>query len=247
MPSGGEHPAMPLAPSDNAKIPQRVTAFRLWTSATLPSQTHAHDHHEVIIPTRGPYRARLEDGDLAAAPGQLVGYPAGTVHHPQLPRRRGVEFLVVQWWGGLAPWRGLRDDHEHRARMAAEWLVDAVAHADAVTAQLLAALIAWPRPAAAAADDSARIIPRLCEEMRAKLEAPLSLDELATLAGWTPQHLIRRFRRETGRTPMAWFQEQRLRQARALLAGGEDLEQAARRCGYQHGRNLLRALRSTGL
>jgi AraC-like DNA-binding protein len=46
---------------------------------------------------------------------------------------------------------------------------------------------------------------------------------------------------------MAWYQDQRLHEARRLLDDGVPGDEAARRCGYHHHRNLLRALRRHGL
>lgn len=238
---------MPTGAPGDPCLPDRVHAFRLWSSPSLGGGVHRHEHHELIIPVRGTYRARFAGAEVPARPGQVVGYPAGQKHEPILSRRRGVEYLVVQWWGGAPPVAGVGDDTDGRRRMAAEWLIDSVAGGGPCAlpvARLLAALLAQPMAPVA---EEIGIIHRLRQEMRSKLEAPLSLGDLCVIAGWTPQHLIRRFRAETGCTPMAWFQEQRLRAARRLLESGHDLETAAQRCGYRHGRNLLRALRQHGL
>lgn len=233
-------------PAADVPVPDRVDAFRLWTSASLPSMAETHPHHELIIPTRGIYRVCIDAVELEARPGHLVGFPAGMAHRTILTRHRGTGFIVVQWWGGPPPWRGMREDHQGRGRMTGEWLVDAVAAGDEPLARRLAGLLASP-PTPRAMPGWSAPVARLCDEMRAKLGAPLTIADLAALAGWTPQHLIRRFREETGSTPMAWLQEQRLRRARVLLENGEDLARTARRCGYQHDRNLLRALRERGI
>ncbi|ADD41380.1 GlxA family transcriptional regulator [Stackebrandtia nassauensis] len=68
---------------------------------------------------------------------------------------------------------------------------------------------------------------------RARLHAPLTLDELAAHARVSVRTLIRRFREQTSQTPLQWLIGQRVQRARELLETTNlDMEDIARRCGF---------------
>jgi transcriptional regulator GlxA family with amidase domain len=68
--------------------------------------------------------------------------------------------------------------------------------------------------------------------LRANLATPLTLDEIAAHAGFSTRTLIRRFREQTGTTPLQWLHRARIRQAQHLL---ESTEHSVERIGAQVG------------
>lgn len=74
----------------------------------------------------------------------------------------------------------------------------------------------------------ARVHERLAD---APLATP-SLDELAALAQLSKFQLLRRFRQAYGMTPFAWLQLQRAERARACIAAGQTLADAAAAAGF---------------
>jgi transcriptional regulator GlxA family with amidase domain len=65
------------------------------------------------------------------------------------------------------------------------------------------------------------------------LAQPLTVTQLARQAGYSDRSFARRFRAETGTTPLQWLIAQRTLRARALLEAGElPVEAIARRCGF---------------
>jgi transcriptional regulator GlxA family with amidase domain len=70
------------------------------------------------------------------------------------------------------------------------------------------------------------------EWLRANLAAPLTLAEIAAHAGVSSRTLIRRFREQTGTTPLQWLHRARIRQAQHLL---ESTEHTIERIGAQVG------------
>jgi AraC family transcriptional activator FtrA len=82
-----------------------------------------------------------------------------------------------------------------------------------------------------------------------RLDAPLTVSDLAARAAVSPATLHRRFRRELGTTPLAWLTGERLSLACRLIERGESrLELVARRSGIgtaTHLRTLMR--RQTGI
>jgi transcriptional regulator GlxA family with amidase domain len=66
-----------------------------------------------------------------------------------------------------------------------------------------------------------------------RLERPLAVAELARHAHCSPRTFARRFRAETGTTPLRWLHEQRIAHAQQLLEGSDlPVEAVAHRCGF---------------
>ncbi len=88
---------------------------------------------------------------------------------------------------------------------------------------LAALLIAWLPRFAAAAEPPAKLghpawLPRLLAEAEARLQSGLRVAHLPRLAGVSPAHLSRCFRRHLGLTPSAWLTRIRIDLAARLLA-----------------------------
>jgi transcriptional regulator GlxA family with amidase domain len=66
-----------------------------------------------------------------------------------------------------------------------------------------------------------------------RLEQALTVAQLARHAHTSPRTFARRFRAETGTTPLRWLHTQRIEHARRLLEQGEEpIELVAQRCGF---------------
>jgi transcriptional regulator GlxA family with amidase domain len=69
--------------------------------------------------------------------------------------------------------------------------------------------------------------------MLERLHEPLTVDAMARHAGYSPRTFARRFRAETGTTPLQWLLAQRVLAAQRLLeASDEPVETVAARCGF---------------
>ena len=67
----------------------------------------------------------------------------------------------------------------------------------------------------------------------AQLDRPLTVGDLARHACTSERTFARRFRQETGTTPLRWLHAQRIDHARRLLEAGDlPVEAVARRCGF---------------
>jgi transcriptional regulator GlxA family with amidase domain len=65
------------------------------------------------------------------------------------------------------------------------------------------------------------------------LHQPIAIAQLAAHAGWSERSLLRRFRSETGTTPLRWLLVQRVRRAQDLLETSDlPIEVVATRCGF---------------
>jgi len=76
------------------------------------------------------------------------------------------------------------------------------------------------------------------------LAKPLELSALARVAHLTPVYFAALFRKETGRSPMAYVQERRIELARTLLAAGDySVEEVARAAGFEDPFHFSRVFR----
>jgi AraC-like DNA-binding protein len=79
-------------------------------------------------------------------------------------------------------------------------------------------------------------------------ESPISLAELATLAGVSRFQLLRGFTREIGITPHAYLVQRRVLLAQRLLASGQTLAQTSMQSGFADQSHMTRAfLRQLGI
>ncbi len=84
---------------------------------------------------------------------------------------------------------------------------------------------------------------------RDRLDQPLTVAELAGVAHMSERTFARRFRDETGTTPLQWLTAERIARAEQLLEQTRlPVEEVARRCGFGHAATLrhhFAALRGT--
>ncbi|GAB2459020.1 helix-turn-helix domain-containing protein [Streptosporangium sandarakinum] len=97
------------------------------------------------------------------------------------------------------------------------------------------------RPVPDAPDESLAPVLSWAQE---RLDAPLTVADLAARASISPATLHRRFRAQLGTTPLAWLTVERLALACRLIERGEPhLETVARRSGLGTGANLRALMR----
>lgn len=78
--------------------------------------------------------------------------------------------------------------------------------------------------------------------MRANLDQPLGVEQLAERMAMSPRNFSRRFRAEVGRTPAQAVTQVRLEVARTLVeTTTQPIEQIARRCGFGDSERMRRA------
>jgi AraC family transcriptional regulator len=96
---------------------------------------------------------------------------------------------------------------------------------------------------------SVRQLGLVTEYIDASFRKPISLDDLAGLAGLSRFHFSRAFARSTGRSPMAYVRERRLEEAKALLRDTEHtLDEIAARVGFRAAGSFTQAFaRSVGM
>jgi transcriptional regulator GlxA family with amidase domain len=91
-------------------------------------------------------------------------------------------------------------------------------------------------PVPACSDDS---LARVLAWMQQHLDEDITVEALARRALMSPRTFARRFRAETGTTPLAWLIQQRVQRARELLEGTEwSVDTIAQAVGFGNGTTL---------
>ncbi|MDQ7743314.1 helix-turn-helix transcriptional regulator [Hydrogenophaga pseudoflava] len=220
---------------------------------------HWHDGYGFGVMEAGGHRSASGRGTVEALPGHIVTSNPGEVHdgHPlqRLPRRWRMVHVSAAAMARLVDGeareftRPAFDDPRIRTAMAslfARW-DEADGEGTATTASaceealtqvcgLLAVhhsnrRVEMPAPAA---------LDRVCDSLLDQRDAPPNLDQLARLACLSRFQLVRQFARWKGLPPFAWLQQQRLREARRLIATGSPLAEAAVACGFADQSHLHR-------
>ena len=118
----------------------------------------------------------------------------------------------------------VRRDHGAAAANAIARRMVVAAHRDGGQAQY----VERPLPATAGGG-----LERTRAWMEARLAEPLSVEDMARHAGYSPRSFARRFRAETGTTPLQWLIARRVAEAQRLLEGTRlSVEDVAARCGF---------------
>jgi AraC-like DNA-binding protein len=91
--------------------------------------------------------------------------------------------------------------------------------------------------------DDRRGVKRVREFVHAHYCEEMTTSRLAAVAGWSPYHLIRAFRRETGVTPHAYQNILRVSEAQKRLRGGGEIVQVAIECGFYDQSHMTRLFR----
>jgi AraC family transcriptional regulator, glycine betaine-responsive activator len=100
-------------------------------------------------------------------------------------------------------------------------------------------------PVAARVGYSHKALVEVSALMEANIEEPLSLDELARLAGLSQRHLQRMFKHTLNMTPMHYYLNLRLRRARALLLQTEmSIMNITVACGFQSSCHFSKSYRT---
>jgi len=83
------------------------------------------------------------------------------------------------------------------------------------------------------------------EYIKINYNTPITVSELAELAGFELNYFIRLFKKVMGMTPHAYLRSYRLLKAKALISQGKTLSEASALVGYESASSLSRALNKT--
>lgn len=241
------------------RIGDGIEAISLDTDRAFPR--HAHDEFGVGVIVSGAHRSWSGRGTVDARAGDAIMVNPGEVHDgmplgARATRSWRMLYLAPALVAGFAEEEGLVGRIElvspvvRDVRLAAAVgrLFSHVVAGDKTSvaqdealALLVAALLARHVNGRAPRDESAPAIRAARERLDASPADAVSLAELANLAGVSRFQLLRGFARELGITPHAYLIQSRTRLARALLARGLSIADAAAEAGFADQSHLTRA------
>lgn len=89
---------------------------------------------------------------------------------------------------------------------------------------------------------------RITDYIESHLEAPITLHDIADIAGLSEFHLQRMFLATCGVSPHAWVLHRRITRARSLLGGRDPIAQIASACGFSSQSHMTRVFKAmTGM
>ncbi len=211
---------------------------------------HCHDFHEAVLVIAGPYAFAVDNQvRRTVTAGEIVVYPAGLGHHPEIARSPDAVFFIVQWrggWPGDGPDDGMVQvfrDPLRRCMMLATWLWELGDQDQGLIDALRQALIkalqhgaqgGWQaRPATG--------LEAVLRFMRDNPQHLVTVEYLAQMAGLKRSQFMRRFTAAYGMPPGRMWRQLRLDAIRQSLAAGDDLRTVAKRY-HMRDRNYLRRL-----
>lgn len=258
-----------MSPQQALKIERTIgpgLALRRWSrdaDGLFRAAANAHDGVELTWVEQGMARYRVDDAWYDAGPGQVMVVPTGVPHATEFPgsiRARSLhlsETLVAgisdAVWARTPrrPRLGLFSG-PRKLRLLGTLLRDELtagaAGGDLVVAALTEALVVEmlraeePRPGSGPTDARIR---RALDFMTERYADPLTLEELAKVAGMSRYHFSRCFQAAVGRAPYQHLLELRLQHAAAVLRRGSmSVTDAALACGFPDLGRFHRAFRA---
>lgn len=205
--------------------------------------THRHEFHQMLLGMEGGVEVDMPAGCVHVRRGVWVPIAAGAVHYSVAVGRHNclVLDLPVAWCETLQ----LDELAEQRPRYLPEPLVR---RAGALATLPPPALAEWLGLALEAGDTRPRAIRlrliRLLPRVLADLAYPWRIREMAACCFMAEAAFARQFHALTGLTPHAWLVEQRLSEARRLMADCRaSLTDIALACGFGGSAHFSRAFR----
>jgi AraC-like DNA-binding protein len=183
---------------------------------------HRHTFHELLVILRGCQKTKMRGRAWTATGGEALLYAAGCAHEETRVPDGELETVFIGFHCAdlprNAPWRVI--DARGRLRALSAWLVaererrgsDYEAQTRALFQALLAEYFSLVRQ-----DGATDLAARLRAYVETRMARPIALDDVARHLGMSKYHLIRRYRRQTGRTPMTDVARQRVERARDIV------------------------------
>ena len=196
---------------------------------------HQHDHAQLILYLTGEGSQRVGETRRNARSGDLFVIPprtphGGTVQSPHPPLCLVLDYNLEGAGRVRAAYRHLSPDrlNDLSALLARVPAKGRLTLSDYSTILAVVARLLDPSPEPTASASRATLFDRV----RTLLQAPVPLAKIARSAGYHPDHLTRKLKRETGMGLRALRDRGRLDAAQKALQAAPTVAEAASRCGF---------------
>jgi AraC-like DNA-binding protein len=256
----------PPSPANGARI-WRVESLRnlelVHARAMPPVATHVHPAFEIAVVERGAIRIGCAGTTRIAPAGALVVIPPGEVHTQACVTAEcrvrsffpDLESLVQASSSGFTGAPSFRESVIADGSLARQImrLHRMLGRPGSVLARETAAVLAAtalvtrhakpPRPAADPAGRDAAMVRRARAFLHDRLDANVSLSELAGLFGVAAHTLVRAFTAAVGMPPHSYHLQIRVNRAKTLLSRGGSPSRVAAETGFVDQSHLIRHFR----
>lgn len=185
---------------------------------------HGHDYHELIVVLRGSIWVKDDSYESfrSHGPGSVLFYPAQCYHTERSNCNEPVETIFFSFDGGDLDDDSIVSVYDSRGRIRtmANWLwEDKVAGVPSLDSRMTHGLGLILNEFLDLLENEGKnsLVSRLRQYMQTHIGDKLTLDVLASEAGLTKFHLIRKYKLETGSTPIEELRKLRLEKARELV------------------------------
>lgn len=209
---------------------------------------HRHSLHEMIAVARGRMTVTTRQGVVTARAGDVLFYGAGVVHEEHSDPADPVQTYFISFhWDDYTPDVPFRVHDRHgRVSVIVRWLFEdrhnSTPMIGAVRQGLAQSAVASYLHLAAYQEPD--LVERTRHFVRARLAAPLEVDDLAAEAQMSKFHFVRTYKQLCGRTPMDDVRRLRVEAARDLLLTTDlPLKSIAPRVGMANANHLSRLVR----
>lgn len=222
---------------------------------------HAHEEYSVALVTGGESLFRFVDEEFHIRKGQLVVIGPGIVHQcsPECVAEWSFYMLhVTAAWIQAAGFdmkaipafsiRDLQNEEFYRLETHFRQVCENIEDAEENIVMLAEAAFTHPEVKDIERTDFDSEEPKLqdiCEEIRARFNETITLDELAQKAGIDRYTLIRRFGRQFNTTPHSWQIMLRVNEAKRLLENGKNITEAALEVGFYDQSHFTKIFKET--
>ncbi len=234
-----------------------VVLFKRTSARMLRPQGVTHNHHhrfELVIPIRQSGRIHVDGVGHLLAPGQVFLIFPHQFHHYLDVGNKGMNWLFITFEmekpEALLPLRNAPrsigpEEEAHLDRMLKDYLARAPAGMRSlnlilkVSELLRRVLLAPPADCAVVSDTresdpTGAILQSINRYVRAHINQPLALADLARHTGYSISHLRAVFRKELGVSLGGYLRDSRLSLAASMLAdrNRDSIQGIARACGF---------------
>ena len=252
-----------------AELPD-VELFRGMSVEPSPVR-HLHEDFRFGVALGGKWSTRYRGANLLVGPGQIQLAQPGEISSCEFASRErqsfcGMTISITRVAEVNADAHGLRHgspffpEHLVTDKKAEAFFVEthqrlmqpaSALESSSLLQHLILLLLrrfAGKRPEIPALKDAPRAVRIARDYIEDRLSANPSLDDLSAVAGMSPFHLSRLFRRSMGLPPHAYQNHLRVQKAKALLAAGQPGDEVAAELGFADQSHFIRQFkRQVGL
>lgn len=209
---------------------------------------HTHAYHELVLAQRGQMRSVTVDKEYTVRLGDVIIYPAGTVHEEWIENNK-----PMLTWTCAFSWNGLQQDHVVYCRDSRGRIQELIAwlaweyheHGPATEdgCAILRTILAEIKRLAAPSSES--LVDQVRDFIQKNLANPFTLEDLASIVGMSKSHLAHQYRDLVGRAPMEDVRRFRLEEAKRLISTTSmPLREIAPMVGFRNEFHLSRLLKA---